>query len=317
MPPRRKTARRKGPERGSVQHGRQHETPSQSLLCRPFPQELVDLIIDELYDDFPTLQICSLTSRSFLSSSRRHQFSHIEFSGIQPPNPPTRQWRRLTLNTCEKFHALISESPHIAPLVRDLRVVEGSNFLKVTWLATEPLLPVVLRKLVNLTSISLEADDDVLLWTALSHRLRESLSELFRSPKLETARFNEIDLPHPSEFFRMFEGSNLKHLLLSANEFAEEGEGTESYAPNSSLCLESLELDLDHLPFSRALEFMLKAPSVDLSNLGVLYVSVSEDADLPAVRELLQKVSGSLRQLRVHKAGQFLQSGFIRCASYT
>jgi len=43
------------------------------------PQELVDMVIDHLYDDRPTLFNCSLVCRSWLRRSRVHKFATIDY----------------------------------------------------------------------------------------------------------------------------------------------------------------------------------------------------------------------------------------------
>ncbi|CAL1699635.1 unnamed protein product [Somion occarium] len=43
----------------------------------PLPQELLDQILDQLYDDMRTLGSCALTSRSLLDRSRHHHFRMI------------------------------------------------------------------------------------------------------------------------------------------------------------------------------------------------------------------------------------------------
>ncbi|KAJ6588072.1 hypothetical protein B0H19DRAFT_900559, partial [Mycena capillaripes] len=46
------------------------------------PQELVDMVVDNLHDDIPSLESCSLAARTFLASTRTHIFNKIE---IKPP----------------------------------------------------------------------------------------------------------------------------------------------------------------------------------------------------------------------------------------
>jgi len=90
--------------------GRSHEQRS-SLpvpLCRTIPQELVDLIIDHVYSDKPTLAACSLVCRSWLVSTRHHLFSTVCLSQTQN-----------ALAFCE-----LLESPlvTIQPFVRSLQI---------------------------------------------------------------------------------------------------------------------------------------------------------------------------------------------------
>jgi hypothetical protein len=48
------------------------------------PQDIVDRILDELQDDTSTLKICSLVSRSFLPTCRRHIYSTLDLLRTDP-----------------------------------------------------------------------------------------------------------------------------------------------------------------------------------------------------------------------------------------
>ena len=43
------------------------------------PSEILDLIVDHLYDNPTTLKACALASKSWIPRTRRHLFAHIEF----------------------------------------------------------------------------------------------------------------------------------------------------------------------------------------------------------------------------------------------
>ncbi|KAI0792481.1 hypothetical protein C8Q75DRAFT_753053 [Abortiporus biennis] len=65
------------------------------------PPELTDRIIDYLYDDFRTLSMCALSSRTFIPAVRYHQFGFITLDG-----------QRLT-----SFNSLLDTNPHLGHLV--------------------------------------------------------------------------------------------------------------------------------------------------------------------------------------------------------
>ncbi|KAJ7868776.1 hypothetical protein B0H14DRAFT_3583553 [Mycena olivaceomarginata] len=83
------------------------------------PQELVDLIVDGLHDDTPSLKLCSLIARTFTSPAQTLLFNKIE---ILPPKPDA-QGSRSRESPCQRFHDILTLSPHLAPLVHELHIV--------------------------------------------------------------------------------------------------------------------------------------------------------------------------------------------------
>ncbi|KAK0486418.1 hypothetical protein IW261DRAFT_796357 [Armillaria novae-zelandiae] len=74
-------------------------------MSTPLPQELIDLIVDELQDDHAALKCMSLTHRAFRLRTRFHLFRRVElFEDKQ----------------AQKFSALCRDSPDIVPLVVSL-----------------------------------------------------------------------------------------------------------------------------------------------------------------------------------------------------
>jgi hypothetical protein len=67
----------------------------------PLPQELLDFIIDFLFDDKQSLKACSLTCRAFLSASRLHLFTQMHLQ-------------------TERFSSFMASSPSVVPFVRCL-----------------------------------------------------------------------------------------------------------------------------------------------------------------------------------------------------
>ncbi|KAF8580214.1 hypothetical protein K439DRAFT_318939 [Ramaria rubella] len=88
-------------------------TPSHAspLSVQALPQELVDNIIDHLWDDLPSLQTCSLTCRSWVESAQYHIFHHVE--------------AQITIG--DPFWALLESSPHIAQYVKTLAIYQRPN----------------------------------------------------------------------------------------------------------------------------------------------------------------------------------------------
>ncbi len=82
------------------------------LSCVLFPQELMDLFVDEASDDIMALWSSSLMSCSFLPRTRVYLFKTI---GI------------CTIAKCQKFHELCITSPYPIHYVKELRVSSHSG----------------------------------------------------------------------------------------------------------------------------------------------------------------------------------------------
>lgn len=95
----------------------------------PIPQELIDLIIDFNHGDKQTLRACSLTSRAFVAPSQFHLFSRIKLILSDSPTREAIPWNLLG-HTFQKFHAMISVSPHIASLVTSLEVYFDTTYYR-------------------------------------------------------------------------------------------------------------------------------------------------------------------------------------------
>ena len=63
-----------------------HQTPG----CLPLPQEILDLIIDHLYNEPATLQASCLVSKSWVQRARKHLFAHIV---LDSPGWSVPRWR--------------------------------------------------------------------------------------------------------------------------------------------------------------------------------------------------------------------------------
>ncbi|KAJ7178235.1 hypothetical protein C8R46DRAFT_1346439 [Mycena filopes] len=201
------------------------------------PQELVDLIVDNLHDDLTSLKSCALSARAFVASSRIHIFNRVE---IKPPldRSSTSQ------NPCQRFCALLASSPDIAPLVIDLSVVivgaetsfeyvpslednsdGGNGGRAVTWLMDDAALALVLPALCNLKRISVVENGPMswsrdgefgLNWSKLQPPLRAAFTNVFSSPRLESIHIRGIVVESPYHLLSLFsEATALKDLSLS------------------------------------------------------------------------------------------------------
>ncbi|PBK79926.1 hypothetical protein ARMGADRAFT_99606 [Armillaria gallica] len=95
----------------------------------PIPQELIDVIIDYNHGDKQTLRACALTSRAFVASSQFHLFSRIKLILSDSPTREAIPWNLLG-HTFQKFHGMISVSPHIASLVTTLEIYVDTTYYR-------------------------------------------------------------------------------------------------------------------------------------------------------------------------------------------
>ncbi|KAJ7286569.1 hypothetical protein C8J57DRAFT_1497215 [Mycena rebaudengoi] len=139
-----------------------------------FPQELVDIVIDEVArlgdsSSERTLRACSLTARSLLPRSQLHLFTEISFRGYSDE-------RVLKLM---KFDGLLTESPHIGELVRCLSLqLDGWKFGQVY--EKTVVVPRMLRLLPRLAHLDLDLQcDDDYFWVSQPEILKTSLHAAF------------------------------------------------------------------------------------------------------------------------------------------
>lgn len=286
-----------------------------------FPQELLEAIIDDLYDDLPTLRACGMVSRAFLHSTRTHIFANIRLtpkSGL--PNPATVGSYPNCLNPCQKFHALLVNSPYISSYVQRLIIIDGSLFpshpsADITgtapsgspWVLDEPSLPYVIRYLTRLRSVSLIFQEGPLRnWSAMSKALTDSLLSTLRLPNLESVELQRIGFDCPDQLFHLFNGAHaLKNISLTSirtsSAVFSAWEHAESKTIQQGGVLPQIEgltvdtLDRSHFPLIQSIVTCHTA--LDLSSLRTIAIPNASISELRSIINLLQSVRGSLEHL--------------------
>ncbi|KAJ6588074.1 hypothetical protein B0H19DRAFT_1366790 [Mycena capillaripes] len=193
------------------------------------PQELVDIIIDHLHNDIPSLKSCSLAAHSFLASARIHIFNKIE---IKPPHSFSFR------TPCQKFHQLLTSSPHITPLVDELCIVlvgsersfeRGSDgqYLEdrhVPWIMAEGTLSLILP-LLDLKRLSIVENAPwnwsssgrfSMNWDNLRGQLKTTLADVFSSPRLQSVHLRGMTFESPYQLLSLFsDATSLTNMSLS------------------------------------------------------------------------------------------------------
>ncbi|KAF8183028.1 hypothetical protein K438DRAFT_1767086 [Mycena galopus ATCC 62051] len=205
-----------------------------------FPQELVDIVVDNLHDAISSLQSCALAARTFLPSARIHIFRKIEIT------PPKKRPEENSLphgtpsaTKCQKLLKLLTSTSHIAPLVDELCIVlmgsssdadypddaPSSSYYGLyqkadSWIMTSRTLSLIIHAL-NLKRISLVDNTPPrggsgLRWNKLPRHLKSALADVFSSPKLESVHLRGVSAESPRQILSLFsKATSLTELSLS------------------------------------------------------------------------------------------------------
>jgi hypothetical protein len=240
---------------------------------RPLPNELIDRIIDHLYDDLTTLRCCTLVAKSFLPSSRLHLFITRDF------NITSAMYTKLQTDH-DAFTSFCLIAPLIQCLVTDWHEMdEGMHMLPV--LLSKGLAP---RSLAHCGfDTSKLSEDSGLSFPTLG--LEESLTSL----SLDGVRF--------SSFSEMIEAitsvPRLETLLLSVHWkdlFVLDFDPSRSLPPR----LRTLEIR-GGAPVRLLLQWLLTQPS--LPALHTLTLSPLYSDDISSVGSLIRLLGPSLERL--------------------
>ena len=173
------------------------------------PQEIIDIIIEEVGDDRCILKECALVSSSFLFPCRKHLFSKLVLRDVQ---------------ACQRLHQLLVENPVVQSFVRSITITRSNRISD--WNCT-PLISILRLSFCCLESFSINMSSlrvrHPLNWNDFSRELKDALSTVIRSSTLKTLYVNKITLPT-----MLFLGINLTKLELtnfSPNEFDGEQSG--------------------------------------------------------------------------------------------
>ncbi|KAF8530692.1 hypothetical protein JB92DRAFT_2782395, partial [Gautieria morchelliformis] len=146
---------------------------SSSSMKYILPGELIDQVIDHLHDDSPSLRACCITCRAWVPSSRFHIFHDIVL--------PAKRADALAL--------ILETSPHIAPLVRSLAIINPWPDAKYNYL--DAVIPAIAPKLTRLKTLRLRCvtltKQDPKVLSALIHNF-STLQELH----IPSATFNSF-----------------------------------------------------------------------------------------------------------------------------
>ncbi|KAK0506603.1 hypothetical protein EDD18DRAFT_37494 [Armillaria luteobubalina] len=148
------------------------------------PQELIDHVLDQLYDDHQTLIVCLRVGRPFLARARVHIFSSV-YVRLEP--------RR---NTWKRFLRLFSSSPHLAPLVHTVHLQRNHQWPTERRFMSAKAVVRVLNSLVSLEEIKLQGYGPKIF------RKKESMEEPLFEYLFADNRIKKVHL-HNCKFFKL------------------------------------------------------------------------------------------------------------------
>ncbi|KAK0436224.1 hypothetical protein EV421DRAFT_1908097 [Armillaria borealis] len=244
------------------------------------PQELIDIIIDYLYNDTHSLRACALVLPSWSGRSQQHLFSRITLAGRPWPDKPRNR------TAAELFLRLIESAPHIPSFVRHLEIIEGDIFEYDRWLGRSiPVLDRILPALANLRTLHI--DFSGVLWSDVLgiHTSFISASKLPDLHKVTITSFPGV--PSWDTLFTLFEGSNVAEICLVNVTACTLTHG--SIPGSVRIPLETLSLSLESNELWR-LSSSLANPScvLQLSGLRKLRINILYSREMKVVSRLLE-----------------------------
>ncbi|KAJ7075521.1 hypothetical protein B0H15DRAFT_866765 [Mycena belliarum] len=202
-------------------------------MPRTFPQELIDLVIDEASTSAPTLQSCALVSRAFYPRAQYQLFSQIDFVLV----PSTRS------HGLERLHDVLSNSPHLIQYIRSLKITHGDDkepLPEDVLVDLEATLVPILASLVNLRSFTVTELD----WSCLPPGVRNAIWEVCQRPKLTRLRLKGTGELSLSELVQVTASPALTRLDLDLDVAARAA--AEDAVPSSASHLTHLTLSSPH-----------------------------------------------------------------------
>ncbi|KAF6744892.1 hypothetical protein DFP72DRAFT_974579 [Ephemerocybe angulata] len=287
------------------------------MFMSNFPQELVDHIIDQLYDDRPSLKSCSRVCRTWLPASRFHLFAKVSLKAASLHGPAS-----FPSACCKRLLSIIDQTPEIASCIRELEVCEGTPFhfnhpeVEATaWATTDQALLALFKRLKNLRRLDF-ASTCIFYWKSLPATFQNAFCSLLAtSTSLTYLRLHSWCFPSFTSLALLLSHCKyLKGLSLSSTTVnqdddieqrlrcvIEEADGCDMV---HSANLEVLTLDF--VTFGYLSSWLFSEPStVDVSCLREL--RVAHFPDISVIERLLVSVGPSLEHLHLKPGGWNVQ----------
>ncbi|KAJ7858720.1 hypothetical protein B0H13DRAFT_2075750 [Mycena leptocephala] len=228
-------------------------------MSNRLPRELLDIIVSELRTDIPNLRACALSFRAMVLSAQTQIFYKVILhqpaasSGIKRSH-------------FQKLSRVLESSPHIAPLIKDLQIVDdGPHPVLSEWRTLSGMLPLFVLKRISIRCTKAPLD-----WDRIHREFKASLQGVFASPRLEDIQLQGVLISAPQEcaLFHIFMNAHadLQHLSFSYKH-RKSDESSLLIPPVWAPKLRSLVIDTSHV---KGLLRGLCSPAMDYSRLRTL-----------------------------------------------
>ncbi|KAF8889470.1 hypothetical protein CPB85DRAFT_275390 [Mucidula mucida] len=250
------------------------------------PQEVIDVVIDQLVDCPSSLKACSLVCSSWTYYSQAQLFSNILLDGTPYPSvqavPPI-----------VKFTRFLRKAPRFARFVRTLEIKDGDDYITNRWLLgsvgrLESLLPI----LTNVHTFHLNFRS--LSWGA-AHIVKKPLREMLQHSELRHVTISGImGIPSLDHLFSLFgKGSNVRDLHLVNVQTNGPSDESRVYVPGSvKLPLDVITLSLSSTDILNLADWVpLSTRVADFSGLRRLRICIVEPSEVRAAARLLETIT--------------------------
>jgi hypothetical protein len=264
------------------------------------PQELIDIILDNLHDDYRALHSCSLVCHSWLPTCHRHIFHHVV---LLPTNKYVLYAKHPIKSYSQRLHRILFNSPYIANYIQQLKVYEGQFAKHEDWIRTDQTLPLVLRSLTNLKRIEFRR----LYWNDLPLDLRRSIGSVLELPSLtfieiENAHFAGMDeLVGLLQRARRLTGLSLTNISTDTKPPVDKDRDTVEEEQRFDLRQRGLLVDLRLalVDYPLFIKWVLGPQSpFEVSHIHTLHIS-DPYSDIKTFNRLLHAIGGSLNHIQL------------------
>ncbi|KAJ6628006.1 hypothetical protein B0H10DRAFT_321069 [Mycena sp. CBHHK59/15] len=178
-----------------------------------FPQELIDVVVDELHADMASLAACALSFRTMVASAQMHLFYKVTLA----PPPAASKGGLKKASQCQRLAKILSSSPHLIPLIKDLRIIDDDPNSE-SWMVNSARSLSTILPLLTLKRISIRCALGSVDWDHMPRALKAPLQNIFKSPGLQSIQLHGIFLTEPrsSPLYLIFgDASDLRELSFS------------------------------------------------------------------------------------------------------
>lgn len=275
------------------------------------PQELIDYIVDFIYNDPQSLCTTRLISRSWNISARVHFFRELDLlipRRTLPIIPYFESTPKLQDPGVHKFTNILNilnTSPDMASFVREVIIGNTNGLSVVKWKIYDPLLSSIMEQLKRVNTIYVREVN----WSQLSPSFNSLLTKLSNSPQLQQLDLWNCRVPNMQVLLDFLNSCYaLTGLRLSHIRFSDDTNAVTTLLPSPHVINEGntimkrplKRLYIETVPLGPLLHALLTTTtpnSIDITKLHSLFLDHIDD--ISSVCHFLQVAGGSLEFLEM------------------